>query len=191
MTRTELGDGAFLRFQEHWIPGARADALLAQLRASIPWRQEANRDGDRVVPHPRLTAWFGDRPYTYAGITVEPNAWTPEIRGLRDEVEAASGETFNSVLANLYRTGDDSVGFHSDAEPELGPDPVIASISFGATRRFVLRRRGGRLADVELDLSHGSLLIMGGTTQRHWRHGVPRQAGAGPRINLTFRRLVG
>jgi alkylated DNA repair dioxygenase AlkB len=188
--RTDLGDGAFLLFDPTWLPSGRADAIFAHLQTTIPWKQEANVEGERVIPHPRLTAWFGDRPYTYSGVTVQPNAWTPELLAVRAEVEAATGERFDSLLANLYRSGDDSVGFHADAEPELGPEPVIASVSLGATRRFVMRRRRGRAPEVALDLGHGSLLVMGGTTQQRWRHGVPRQPGAGPRINLTFRRLI-
>lgn len=191
MERIDLGDGAHLLFDASWLARERASALFARLREAVPWRQEASADGGRVVPHPRLTAWFGERPYTYSGVTVRPNPWLPELLELRREVEAAAGARFDAVLANLYRSGDDSVGFHRDAEPELGLDPVIASVSLGATRRFVLRRRRGRGPEVALDLPHGALLVMAGTTQRHWRHAVPRQPGAGPRINLTFRPFVG
>jgi alkylated DNA repair dioxygenase AlkB len=144
---------------------------------------------------PRLTAWYGDATarYSYSGLDLTPQPWTPALLALRTQVEQATGVTFNSVLLNLYRTGQDSMGWHADDEPELGPEPVIASISLGATRRFRLRPRHSQQlphAPLGLDLPSGSLLVMRGTTQQHWQHAVPKTARpVGPRLNLTFRTI--
>jgi alkylated DNA repair dioxygenase AlkB len=121
-----------------------------------------------------------------------PKPWSAELDALRDRVGDACGTRFDSVLANLYRDGRDSMGWHSDDEPELGPAPVIASISLGATRRFVLKQRRDGASPLSLDLPHGSLLVMSGETQRNYRHALPRSARVlAPRINLTFRTVAG
>jgi alkylated DNA repair dioxygenase AlkB len=126
----------------------------------------------------------------YSRVRFDPLPWTPTVAQLRDDLAARLGVRFNSVLANLYRDGRDSVGWHSDDEPELGATPVIASLSFGATRTFRLRSRATREAALSLDLSHGSLLVMSGDTQRLYQHALPKRAGiTAPRINLTFRRI--
>lgn len=145
----------------------------------------------RQVLQPRLTAWYGDAAYTYSGVTLEPLPWTPLLAMLRDRLIADVGERFNSVLCNLYRTGADSMGLHADDERELGPNPVIASVSVGATRRLVLRHKRRKAAPVILDLTSGSLLVMGPATQTFWRHAVPKDPRVvAPRVNLTFRRIV-
>jgi len=146
----------------------------------------------REIPAPRLSCWIGDpgAAYTYSRVRFEPRPWTPALARVRQRIEQALDARFNSVLANRYASGADSMGWHADDEPELGPRPVIASLSLGATRRFVLRPRSGG-AKVELPLTHGSLLVMAGDTQANWQHALPRMAGAaGLRINLTFRRIV-
>lgn len=146
----------------------------------------------RTVPAPRLEAWYGDpgAAYTYSGLAHEPLPWTAELQDLRERVESATATTFNSVLANLYRSGADSNGWHADDEPELGEQPVIASLSLGATRRFLLRHRASG-ERVELMLEAGSLLVMRGATQQCWQHCVPKQRTVqAPRINLTFRRVA-
>jgi alkylated DNA repair dioxygenase AlkB len=127
--------------------------------------------------------------YTYSGVTLEARPWTAELQDIRSQVEAAAGISFNAVLLNQYRDGKDSVGWHSDDEPDLGTNPVIASVSFGGTRRFIMRHKTRDDIDrVELALGHGSMLIMGGATQHHWQHHVPRTARpVGTRVNLTFR----
>jgi len=146
----------------------------------------------RAVLQPRLIAWAGDLGYRYSGQTLEPRPFTPAARALLDRVRAHTGGAFNHVLVNRYRDGLDSMGLHADAEPELGPDPLVAIVSLGATRRLVIRPR--RKQDRErhdLPLGHGALLVMGGTCQRFYVHGVPRQpAAAGERISLTFRTLL-
>ena len=127
--------------------------------------------------------------YTYSGVTHESSPWPDYLLGVRERVEGVAGLPFNSLLLNCYRDGNDSIGFHADDEPELGDDPVVPSVSLGATRRFVLRHNRTR-ERVTYDLTHGSLLLMGGTTQRHWRHAVPRTRGpVGLRVNLTFRNI--
>ena len=150
----------------------------------------------REVASPRLTAWFGDprAAYAYSGVEHEPIAWTPTLADLRSRVEHAADVSFNSVLLNLYRDGMDSVAWHSDDEPELGRRPVIASLSLGAARVFQLKHKHRPDVDrVDIDLPHGSLLTMAGDCQRCWKHQIPKRRGAdrpGPRINLTFRRVL-
>jgi alkylated DNA repair dioxygenase AlkB len=167
-----------------------ADRLLEDLAGSIAWRQEIATIMGRRVPIPRLTAWHGETGYVYSGIAMKPAAWTPPLLELKRCAEAHAGQAFNSVLLNLYRDGRDSVGWHADNEPGLGHNPVIASLSLGATRRFQLKHRT-RVERVAIDLNHGSCLIMAGATQHHWLHQLPKTARpVGPRINLTFRRMA-
>jgi alkylated DNA repair dioxygenase AlkB len=192
--RTDLGDGAWIDLWPELIAdtdGAWMDELVREL----PLAAESCRMGGREVQSPRLVSWHGDPDagYAYSGVFHEPAPWTPRVALLRTTVEAATGLRFNSVLANLYRDGQDSVGWHADAEPEIGPsveDRWIASLSFGHPRRFVLRheRTGARH---ELALGNGALLVMRGRTQSHYRHAVPKTARAvGPRLNLTFRHIA-
>ncbi|GAB3827463.1 alpha-ketoglutarate-dependent dioxygenase AlkB family protein [Hymenobacter jeollabukensis] len=188
---------ADVRLDEQFLLPAEATALLRELTATIHWRHEPITLFGKPVLQPRLTAWHGDAgaSYRYSGLQLQPAPWTPALQALRQRVEAASGAHFNSVLLNLYRHGQDSMGWHADDEPELGPAPVIASVSLGATRRFRLRPRPGSgpvHAPVGLELGSGSLLLMQGPTQRYWQHAVPKTAQAvGPRLNLTFRNVVG
>ncbi|GAB3332061.1 alpha-ketoglutarate-dependent dioxygenase AlkB family protein [Hymenobacter humi] len=182
---------ADLLFDPEFLPAAEADALLAQLTAEVAWEQRAIRLFGQEVPQPRLTAWYGDPAahYTYSGLSWEPMPWSPALLDLRQRLEAATGARYNSVLLNYYRDGRDSMGWHSDDEPELGPAPAIASLSLGATRRFRLRPRSGVVhPPFGLDLPNGSLLLMRGPTQQHWQHALPKTARpVGPRLNLTFR----
>lgn len=164
------------------------------LLREIAWRQETIRMWDKQYLQPRLSAWYGDagKRYTYSGMTLEPNAWTPTLLQIKEDIERASGEPFNSVLLNLYRNEQDSVSWHSDNEAELGDKPVIASLSLGATRIFKLRhKRRKEQKRVALELTDGSLLLMAGTTQKYWQHAIEKERHAcGPRINLTFRNIV-
>ncbi|RAK64652.1 alpha-ketoglutarate-dependent dioxygenase AlkB family protein [Hymenobacter edaphi] len=188
---------ADVRLDEQFLAPAAAAALLQALTATAAWRHESITLFGKPVLQPRLTAWHGDAGarYRYSGLLLTPEPWTPALQALREQVEAATGARFNSVLLNLYRHGQDSMGWHADDEPELGPAPVIASVSLGATRRFRLRPRPGSgppHAPVGLELGSGSLLLMQGPTQRYWQHAVPKTAQAiGPRLNLTFRRVLG
>ena len=154
----------------------------------IPWQQHDITLFGRTVPQPRLLAWIGDGPYRYSGRTYAPGPWTPTLRAVKARVEATVGQRFDAVLCNRYRDGQDSMGRHSDDEPELGP--VIASVSLGAVRTFVLRHRHEPRVH-RLPLAPGSLLVMAGATQRDWTHALPKTARpVGERINLTFRTLV-
>jgi alkylated DNA repair dioxygenase AlkB len=176
-----------------FIPSPDRDRLLVDLIGTTAWREDTFKIYGREVPVPRLIAWYGDpgREYGYSKIVMAPVPWTPALLDVKARVESAAGAGFNSVLLNYYRDGRDSVSWHSDDEPELGPAPVIGSVSFGATRKFQLRHRADRGRRYALDLTHGSLLVMRGPTQRCWQHQVPKTARAvGPRVNLTFRTIV-
>lgn len=184
---------ADVAFSPDWLPPADADALLAAMRKDVPWQVHRLRLFGREVDAPRLSCWIGDpgASYRYSGTRFEPHPWPPALLPARARLAAEIGVRFDSVLANRYRDGADAMGWHSDDEPELGPDPVIASLSLGATRRFRLKPRAGGGDALSLDLPHGSLLLMRGATQAHWRHALPRTARpVGERINLTFRRIV-
>lgn len=168
--------------------------LLEYCLQKLPWRQDDIVIAGRTIPIPRLQNWFGDSDmqYSYSGITLQPLPWTEELLEIRGRVESLCGSHFNSVLANYYRDGKDSVGWHSDDEQELGKQPIIASVSFGVTRVFELKHVRNRAhKTLRLSLHHGSALIMGGDTQRQWRHQIPKKKGVTlPRINLTFRNII-
>lgn len=181
-----------LALARSFIDGVEADLLQARLLDEIPWQQHRLRLFGRAVDAPRLSCWIGDADaaYRYSGVRFEPQPWTPTLAALRDRASAACGERFNSVLANLYRDGRDSMGWHADDEAELGEEPIIGSLSFGAVRRFLVRSRD-RSERLQLDLDHGSLLCMAGRLQRHYQHAVPKTARPLPaRLNLTFRRIL-
>jgi alkylated DNA repair dioxygenase AlkB len=192
MTPVSLVDGD-ARFVADFLTRAESDACFSELLDLVEWEQHLIRIRGREVASPRLSAWYGDPDahYRYSGLSLEPRPWLPPILELKTKVEGACDAPFNSVLLNLYRDGADSMGWHSDDEPELGERPVIASLSLGATRRFRLRhRRRKDLEPVAIDLESGSLLIMQGDTQRFWKHQVPKtKRTVEPRINLTFRSI--
>lgn len=181
--------GADVRFDPAWLAPADADAMLAALIDEVPWSQHRVRLFGREMPAPRLSAWIGDpgAAYTYSRVRHEPLPWTATLATLRERLQASTGARFNSVLANRYRDGRDSMGWHADDEAELGERPLIASISLGAARVFQLKPRGGGRTQ-SVTLGHGSLLLMGGDTQRLYVHALPKTARpVGERINLTFR----
>lgn len=180
---------ADLTYWATFFPPGLADEYLAALTEQTNWRQERIRLYGKSIPLPRLTAWHADAglTYTYSGITVTPDPWSPTLLAVRSAVEAACGATFNSVLLNLYRDGRDSVSWHADDEPAFGPNPVIASVSFGAERRFHLKHKTDPHLRHRMTLAHGSLLRMAGATQHHWLHQVPKDRTTQPRLNLTFR----
>ncbi len=169
-----------------WLNPIEADDLFAVLTTSIPWEQKTILMYGREVATPRLTAWFGGAAYSYSGTRNAPHAWLPELEALRARLEEETGARFNSCLTNLYRGGADSVGWHSDDEPELGAQPVIASLSLGDTRDFRLRDEASRAVST-VPLGHGDLLVMRGESQSRFRHSIPKRAHAGTRVNLTFR----
>lgn len=173
-------------------PG-QAQRWFVRLHAEIAWERHRLRLFGREIDAPRLSCWIGDpgAVYRYSGTRFVPHAWTPALAELRARLRDVCGETYNSVLCNLYRDGRDSMGWHSDDEPELGPQPRIASLSFGASRRFLLRHRRDPSLQLEIELPSGSLLLMAGATQSNYRHCLPKSARVdAPRINLTFRTLV-
>jgi alkylated DNA repair dioxygenase AlkB len=173
-----------------WLSLAEADALQARLTADVPWTVHRIRMFGRWVDSPRLSCWMGDpgASYRYSGVRFEPEPWHPALRDLRPALEAAVGAPFNSVLLNRYRSGGDSMGWHSDDEPELGLEPTIASLSLGVERRFLLRLRAEPTIKAEFRLAHGDVLTMRGDCQQVAQHALPKMAGVkGERINLTFR----
>jgi len=180
---------ADVQFHSAAISSVECDRYFQSLLHDIPWQQDTIKRYGKQISVPRLTAWFGSGAYTYSGIQMQPHQWTDLLLAIKAKVEAISGGHFNSVLLNLYRNGNDSVSWHSDDEPELGDSPAIASLSFGATRSFLLKHKSTKQT-IKLDLSHGSLLLMQGSTQTHWLHSVPKtKKPTAARINLTFRLL--
>jgi alkylated DNA repair dioxygenase AlkB len=185
--------GAEVHLEPAWLEPGEAGALFEALRAAIPWETYRIRLFSRDVDSPRLSCWIGDpdATYTYSGTRFRPNPWPVVLEPVCERLARECGINFNSVLANLYRDGRDSMGWHSDDERELGAQPVIASLSLGATRRFVLKHRNDPSRKLALDLPHGSLLRMRGATQANYRHALPRTAKPiEARINLTFRRII-
>jgi alkylated DNA repair dioxygenase AlkB len=181
---------AELRWWPRAFAAAEADRLFAALRAGIDWQQEQILIFGERRQVPRLVAWHGDpgTTYTYSGTAHAPLPWTDELRQVRERLQSLTGHRYNSVLLNLYRDGRDGMGWHADDEPELGPEPAIASLSLGATRRFRLRHRRGAVANVSLALAHGDLLLMAGRTQRAYQHALAKTTRpVGERINLTYR----
>ena len=191
--RLEIPDAEVVLHEGFFAP-AECARFMQSLFAETDWGQGRIKIYGKLYPEPRLTAWHGDagKSYSYSGIVLHPRPWTPLLVEIRDRVDLAAGVRFNSVLLNLYRDGRDSNGWHQDNEPELGGNPVIASVSFGATRRFQMRHKIRKeLARIDLDLEDGSLLLMAGPTQHFWQHQIPKTSRpVGARINLTFRLIL-
>jgi alkylated DNA repair dioxygenase AlkB len=175
----------------HFFDKEASDSFFQQLLTEIKWRQDIIKYYGKEINLPRLTAWYGDRgkSYTYSGIPMNPEPWTAPLRSVKKKIEEIAKVDFNSVLLNLYRNGRDGVSWHSDNEPELGENPVVGSVSFGQTRTLQFRHRLRKdLGRVDVNLTHGSLLLMKGTTQRFWQHQIPKTTRPlAHRINLTFR----
>ncbi len=174
-----------------WLARDEADALFDAVIETVPWSVHRLRLFGREIDSPRLSCWMGDEgaSYRYSGTRFTPQPWLPALVALRARLDREFDARFNSVLANLYRDGRDAMGWHRDDEPELGDSPVIASLSLGATRRFLLKADAGDRHAFEL--AQGDLLLMSGESQRRYRHALPRTAKpVGPRINLTFRRIL-
>jgi len=184
-----IDDGALALLAQ--LPLALSNAeVFERLLIETPWREESVVVYGKRHLQPRLTAWYGDASYTYSGLRLEPLRWTALLLEIRAAVEAACGQRFNSVLLNRYRNERDSMGMHSDDEAELGNDPVIASLSYGATRTFILRHKRDKRT-VRLPLEDGSLLLMSGQLQSNWLHGINKSTRPlGERLNLTFRYIA-
>jgi alkylated DNA repair dioxygenase AlkB len=168
-----------------------ADHLMQALRQQVSWRQDDIRVFGKVYPQPRLTALYANnrKPYSYSNITMHPLAFTGELLSIKEKIEILlPGTAFTTCLLNLYRNGRDSNGWHADDEPELGKDPVIASVSLGEERAFHFKHKEDPALKHKMVLEHGSLLVMKGSTQHNWLHQIPKTARTiGDRINLTFR----
>ncbi|KGK59702.1 DNA methylase [Xanthomonas cannabis pv. phaseoli] len=185
--------GAQVQWWRGWLQAAAADALLQTLLTQVQWEVHRIRMFGRVVDSPRLSSWIGDpeASYRYSGTQFSPQPWLDALQPLRARLQEDTGRPFNSVLVNRYRSGNDAMGWHSDDEPELGAQPLIASVSLGATRRFAFKHRDDAALKQTLELGHGDLLLMGGDTQRCYKHALPRTARpVGERINLTFRQTA-
>jgi alkylated DNA repair dioxygenase AlkB len=176
-----------------YIPGfydiTTADKYLNRLISDIKWKQESMKIYGKEIPFPRLTAWYGDndRPYSFSGITLQPNPWSPGLLKIKKDIEQIAGVVFNSVLLNRYRDGNDSISWHTDAEKELGKNPVIASVNFGVERTFQLKHIETK-ERIDILLKHGSLLVMQGELQHYWKHQIPKSKKIKEeRVNLTFR----
>ncbi|MGJ8666665.1 MAG: alpha-ketoglutarate-dependent dioxygenase AlkB family protein [Patiriisocius sp.] len=169
-----------------------ATTFQNKIMTETHWQEDDITVFGKTYKQPRLTALYGDeeKPYKYSNITMYPNKFTPVLEKIKRDIEKISGERFTSVLLNLYRDGSDSNGWHSDDEKELGKHPFIASLSFGAKRTFHFRHKHDKNERFKIDLKHGSLLLMGGTTQAFWQHQLPKSKKLIlPRINLTFREI--
>lgn len=190
----ELGHGAWVLHEPAWLDDVEASELLAALVRELSWQQKSIRLFGKWVVQPRLVAWAGELPYRYSGQTLDPLPRPGCLHTVWQRVEQQARAQFNHVLINRYRDGQDHMGWHADDEPELGRNPVIGSLSLGAGRHFCLKRKRSA-SRAGLDglwlLEHGSLLVMGGNIQHHYRHRVPRDRNVrGERINLTFRNLL-
>ena len=170
-----------------------ATRIYHQLLNETQWIQHEINLFGKKIQIPRETAWHGDSGmrYTYSGMTLEPQPWNSPLIYIKQRIETEVQTSFNSVLLNHYRNENDSVGWHSDDEPELGKNPTIASLSLGATRKFQFQHKSENLRSINIQLTNGSLLLMSGTTQKFWKHRIPKSAvPTGSRINLTFRMIV-
>lgn len=181
-----------IRLTEEFLDPQEAWNIYNTLLEETPWRQDNVKVFGKIYAQPRLTALYDihGKSYTYSGLTLNPHPFTPLLNDLRKRVAKAASAEFSTCLLNLYRDGNDSNGWHADNEAALGTNPVIASLSLGATRQFKLKHREDKDLRASVALTHGSLLLMQGETQHRWLHQIPKtRRMVDPRINLTFRRL--
>lgn len=193
-------EGGELILLRHWLSAAEAEVLFMQVSEKTRWEQSTIVIAGRKILIPRLNAWYGDpgKDYRYSGTRFQALPWYPELAVLKRKVQESIDRfrprgdfNVNSALLNLYRDGNDSVGWHSDDEAELGPHPQIASVSLGEGRRFLFRHRREKTRKLELFLDSGSLLFMFGDIQHHWQHCIPKtRKPKEKRINVTFRQVV-
>ncbi|MGH8476127.1 MAG: alpha-ketoglutarate-dependent dioxygenase AlkB family protein [Methylococcales bacterium] len=184
-------DGSLL-FVAHFIAAEEAWAMHERLLHELVWSAESIRIYGKSIQSPRLLSWVGDPDceYRYSGIVHEPLPWHPVLFELKTRLEDCTGQAFNSVLCNLYRDGNDSLGWHADNEKELGRNPIIGSVSLGDTRTIRIRHKKSGAAH-NIEMNNGSLIIMAGCLQQYWRHCVPKASKVvQARINLSFRRIV-
>jgi len=170
-----------------------SDLYFNSLIKEISWKQEPIIIFGKQIMQPRLTAWYGDegKSYRYSGIIMQPQRWTETLLEIKKRIETIAAVSFNSALLNQYRDGKDSMGWHRDNEKELGTNPVIGSVSFGAVRKFMMKHYQDKSLTSSVELSHGSFLLMHGQTQHYWMHSIPKTTKPlGPRINITFRVII-
>ena len=182
-----------LDFYENFFSQKESTVFLKALSQEIQWKQKSIQMFGKSILEPRLTAWYGDPSavYTYSGVSMTPHPWISTLLKIKSRVENACAAQFNSVLLNLYRDHRDSMGMHSDDEPELGPRPTIASLSIGEERVFSFKLKHSQSKSVSVALASGSLLLMRGDTQQNWKHGIAKSTRPmGPRVNFTFRRIL-
>lgn len=185
---------ASIIYYKNFLLSQEANEYLDILMEELKWEQHYIKIFGKTIAQPRLSALYAENEnsYTYSGLTLQPLKFHPGLEKLREKLKVVNQTHFTHCLANLYREGSDSMGLHADDEKELGLNPVIASISLGATRKFRLKHRNKKVEKLDLLLEHGSLLLMQGPTQHHWKHELPRtKKPVGPRINLTFRKIIG
>ncbi len=187
-----IGSEDELWFDEFFFDSATASKLLLDLRDRISWIQPKIRMFGKWVDQPRLMSWQAEEKlhYSYSGITLIAEPFSREVAEIASRIKERTGFHFNSVLINYYRDGQDSMGWHADDEKELGYDPIIASVSFGAPRAFLLRHNHHKGMNLKLPLPSGSLLVMGKGMQINWKHSLPKRKHSEPRINLTFRKIL-
>jgi alkylated DNA repair dioxygenase AlkB len=181
-----------VQFVQGFLGAREADFLFDYLKNLNGWKQDVICIFGQARPLPRLHRWFAHsgQPYRWSGIEMIPEPFPDVLGRILDALQEERGIRFNTALGNLYRDGMDSVAWHSDDEPELGPNPVIASLSLGATRRFLMRKKSDHKVVRSYELGHGSLLWMAGSTQAHWEHAIPKtKQKISTRINLTFRAI--
>lgn len=187
-----VADGLLI-YSPCFLVQSESDNFKSILQKEIVWKQEKIRIFGKTYLTPRLTSWIGDegKTYCYSGLKLNPNPWTEVLHEMKTKIESATNHRFNTVLLNLYRNGNDCMGWHSDDEKELGGNPVIASLSLGDPRIFRFRNKLNHKNNFSLTLAHGSLLLMAGALQHHWQHCLPRTSKPKvERINLTFRTIL-
>jgi alkylated DNA repair dioxygenase AlkB len=185
-------DGIVLYFPK-FFEAAMESEIVKELEQNVAWKQEQIRMFGKMIDMPRLTAWYGDegKIYQYSGLMNTPLPWSEKMLQLKNAIEQRTGTKYNSALFNYYRQGSDSMGWHSDNEPELGRNPTIASVSFGASRVFQFKHRAQKTPNISITLEHNSLLLMSAETQHHWLHQIPKTKKAiESRINITFRWVI-
>lgn len=184
---------ANITYIEEFYSSAQSNNYFNKLKSRIDWHQQKIFLFGRSILEPRLTAFYSseDKSYTYSGKKRYGKMMTSDLTKICEYVEKYCHHKFNSVLLNYYRSGNDSMGWHSDDEKELGLNPVIASLSFGGSRVFLMRNKQDQSKRLKLILKDGSLLLMKGQTQHKWKHQIPRsKTYVNPRINLTFRLIA-
>ena len=185
--------GATIRYYPNFLAKDVADSYFSELLDTIPWQNDPITVFGKTYPQPRMTSLHGHTtdPYGYSGVVMQPNPMTKTLKEIETKIQTLCDERFTTVLLNLYRTGKDSNGWHADDEPELGQNPIIASVSLGAERYFHLKHKNDKTQRLKFALAHGSLLLMEGSTQHYWKHQVAKTAReVEPRINLTFRKVL-